>query len=244
MWGVVASLTAAILVAVALVIFHRGFMPTLSALRTAHQLFFALTSVRMQCFMRSRDDYERYRREAKSIDTYIKIAKRTLTIVSINLVTGVNFHGMCQSLKELLERDFPVEVHISLLDFREPSSMKALSPALDTNTEELTRSIESGFAKLFAFKAQLSQNAQNHLHIHAHRSIPFASAIIIDEREPFGRIQIETKAYKAALDESWGFELVNGGSHKMFGTFVSCYNRLIQDGSELVVGSGIHVPPI
>jgi hypothetical protein len=231
--GVASSVVATVLCAVALLAYKQRLRPLIETLRTAYQLFFILSTIRMKRFTRCRKDYNSFEREARTIASYIKMAKRTLTLVSIDLVTGVKFHGMCESVRELVEAPQPVEVHISLLDFREGALMRALAPALDMTTEELTRSIESAFASLFAFKAQLSQNGQIHLHIRAHCSIPFGSVIMIDEKEEFGRIQIETKAYKAALDDSWGFELRNGGSHKMFQTLVNCYRRLVNDGVEL-----------
>jgi hypothetical protein len=231
--GVLTAAVSTGLLALIALVFRQGLKPTLGALATAYNLYFVLSTIRMTRFTRCRADYDRFGREAKSVDAYIRQAKRTLTVVGINLVTGDKFHGVREAFEYLTERDQPVEIHISLLDFRNESLMEALAPALSMTAQELAQSIKSGLASLFTLRSKLSQKGQNHIHIHAHCSIPFASAIIIDEKEQFGLIQIETKAYKAPLDESWGFELKRGTSHKMFEVLVSSYNQLIHDGVEL-----------
>lgn len=234
--GVASSLLATVIALAFAMVYKEKFGPVCASIKAAYRLYFVLGSIRMSRFTRCREDYTRFSSNAKSVGSYIKQARRTLRLVSVSLVTGVKFQGMCPSLRELVERSQPVEVYISLLDFRNTSLMVALAPALDMTVDELRQAIKSSFVSFFEFKNTLSQSGQAHFHVNAHRSIPFASAIIIDEKETFGRLQIETKPYKVALDDSWGFELIKGGSHKMFETLTNSYVQLINDGEELKQG--------
>src|SRR2546425_1212665 len=111
-WGVAASVTAAIICALSLAVYHKGVRDAIGTLITGYRLFFVLWTIRMTRFNRDRDDYARFMPKAKTIDAYIMQAKRTLTLISINLFTGMRFHGVCDRIKDLVERPQPVEVYI------------------------------------------------------------------------------------------------------------------------------------
>jgi hypothetical protein len=60
--------------------------------------------------------------------------------------------------------------------------------------------------------------------------LPFGSAILLDHRLPNGRIQIETKPYKAGYQKSFGFELKRTEPDGLFDVLAASYEALIHDG--------------
>ena len=231
--GVAASVVAALVVGLVAVTYRSGLAPTWLAIRTFCRLYRTLGTIRMTTFVRDRADYRQFRgSDRQHIRSYIGRATRDLTLVSISLVTGVDFEGLCETLHELIERPSPVRVRISLLDPRIPALMAAIAPVLDATGEQLAQTIQSTMNRLLVFRTTLSPKGQNHFFLYFHKSIPFASAIIIDAREISGTIQIETKPYRAPLGQSLGFELRNGGKHALFQTLVSGYEKLIEDGEK------------
>ena len=76
----------------------------------------------------------------------------------------------------------------------------------------------------------LSSDAQKRLDIRVHRAIPFGSAIMIDHHESIGRIQIETKPYKAPLRKSFAFEIAPTGPDDLYHALVRGFEDLLRDG--------------
>lgn len=216
-----------------LAIKNNGLRPALRTLKTLLSLYNCLSSIGMNRFSRSRDDYVKYRKHAPTIDLYALEAKRTLTMVGVSFPTAIPNHGLRDSLKSLLESANKVVVRISLLDCRNAALMEALAPVMEKSSEELKRDIASSVNGLVAFKKSLSEDARQNLHIYLHGCIPFSSAILIDEEELYGRIQIETKPYKAPLKDSFGFELSSGSTHPLYATLKRSFNRIINDGEEV-----------
>jgi len=183
-------------------------------------------------FIPSRDFYSIYRSYAPSIDKYIAVAKKSVVMVSINLITGLSFDGLCQALKLKLEsRSTPISIVISLLNPWKSELMSAIAPVLDLDSKKLSDEIKDTLRKLTEFRAQLSDEARNRFEIRVHNAIPFGSAIMIDHQEDYGRIQIETKPYKVPIRKSFAFEV--RPSHQKEGlseTIREGYEALLKDG--------------
>jgi predicted acylesterase/phospholipase RssA len=189
----------------------------------------------MTAIYSSRNDYAKYRAHATSIDTYIDTAKKKLVVISINLMTGLPFDGLCNTLERKLEARSEEEFTaiISLLDPREHYLMAAIAPVLGMEAEALASTIKSSIKELLKFKDRLSIHAKEKLNIRVHKAIPFASAILIDCEESYGRIQIETKAYKAPLRRSFAIEFGHRHADDLYGSLVTGYKELINDGEEI-----------
>lgn len=56
---------------------------------------------------------------------------------------------------------------------------------------------------------------------------------MIDHREENGRIQIETKPYKAKLDHSFAFEVSACGESGFYVNLRTGYEELLKDGSSV-----------
>lgn len=230
--GVLSSLVASILFVV-LLVFTKGFRPTLAVIGSIFKLHRCLHEIQLTRFTRSREDYNSFRTHAPTIDAYVSTAHHQLQMISISLATGITFDGLCRSLRQLVERNTPVDVAISLLDPRIDGLMSAIAPALDTTPDQLASSIGSALDRLCTLRRELPANAKRHLSIYVHRAVPFASAILIDPDEPTGVIQLEMKAYRVPFKSSFGFELKNGGKHQLYSTLVTAYRSLLHDAEEV-----------
>lgn len=192
----------------------------------------AIAAAGLTAFYSSRRDYARYRNHASSIDSYVDSARRSIVMVSVNLMTGLPFDGLCAVLKKKLESSGgEMTVSISLLDPRKRWLMRAMAPILDVAPEKLARDIRETLNQLVAFRRQLSGSAQERFKVRAHSAIPFGSAIMIDHREPWGRIQIETKPYKAPVRRSFAFELGPTRSDGLFAAIAEGFETLMKDGN-------------
>jgi hypothetical protein len=181
-------------------------------------------------FYPSRLYYGTHRGGRPTVDLYIELANTSLTMVSINLATGIAMDDIIAKFDELIRvRDRPVHVCVSLPN---PSSIylfETLAPVLDTNIDELLSRVGDCLRRLYTFRESLSDDYRAYMSVRTHNAIPNASAILIDHKTPDGRIQLETKPYKSAMQYSFGFE-VRAGS-KFYETLVSSYERLLSDGS-------------
>jgi hypothetical protein len=188
----------------------------------------------LTAFYPSRDYYATHRREASSIDRYVATAQKSMIMVSINLTTGVTMDGVLETLRQKLEipgSDFTVG--ISLLNPFKKHLMQSLAPTLSLDPHELAKSIKEALERLVKLKASLPEHARPRLSIRAHNTIPLGSAILIDHREPMGRIQIESKVYKAPFRQSFAFEVAPTGSSGFYGVLAKGYEDLTADGIEV-----------
>jgi hypothetical protein len=193
-----------------------------------------LPAAGMTAFYPSRDFYGTHRRAAGRIDSYVAQAEKTLVMVSINLMTGIHFDDLCAVLRsKLASQTAGFQAMISLLDPNSDHLMHALAPSLDQTPRALAGSVRTALSELLKLKDGLPQQVQERFTIHVHRSIPFGSAIMLDHREASGRIQIETKVYKARFNSSFAFELAPTGSSGLYDVLAKGYEELIKDGVEV-----------
>lgn len=175
-----------------------------------------------------------YRQGAESIDSYVSRARNSLIMVSINLMTGLPFTNLCSVLERKLEgKKNGFTAIISLLNPLKADLIFSISPVLNRTKEQLFSSIKETIDSLVEFRNSLSTSAKNRLELRVHNSIPFGSAIIVDHKESYGRIQIETKPYKAVLNDSFAFEIAPHGTSGFYETLIKGYEALIKDGKAI-----------
>jgi uncharacterized protein len=181
-------------------------------------------------------EYYRIREGAGSIDSYINTAKDSLILVSISLVKGINFDNLRIVLQRKLEKPGSnFHVTISLLNPSKKYLMESLSLTFEKNNEDLAKDISDGISKLVNFKQTLSLEARRRFNIMVHNSIPFASAVILDSDKSYGKIQIETKAYKVPYGKSFAFEVIPIKKDGFYDTILKGYIELLRDG-EIIDG--------
>jgi hypothetical protein len=192
-----------------------------------------ISNAGISAFYQSRDDYGKYRKDASSIDRYVSVAQDSIHIVSINLMTGLPFDGLCDTFREKLEgENSSFSIFVSLLNPWNLNLMIALSAVLDNTPEKLSRSIIETLNNLMNLKESISRDAAKRFAIRVHDSIPFGSAIMLDVFGSEGRIQIETKSYKAPVRKSFAFELMNNEKSMIFSTLRDGYCKLIDEARD------------
>lgn len=187
----------------------------------------------LTAFFPARKYYGSHRREAESISAYVGTARKTITMVSVNLMTGLPFDDLARTLRGKLAEPHSISVVVSLLDPRETSLMSALCPALDMEPEKLSSMIHESLGKLASLRDTVLPERQHNFQIRLHKSIPFGSAILLDADEVDGRIQIETKPYKVPSQRSFGFEVMRASEDGLYESLLEGYRALMADGEEV-----------
>lgn len=179
----------------------------------------------------ARRHYSELRDGYESISAYIARAKRTLTMVSINLATGSELERIERMFETLLDRDPPVRVRISLIDYEDEALVDAVARILGQSRSQVRERVAGTMEALVRFRSALDVEKRDCLELFRHRTIPPASAILIDVNSSDGAIQLETKPYNAPPTESWGLEIEAGTP--FFETQRKAYHDLIGDGEEV-----------
>jgi len=188
-------------------------------------------------FYPSRDYYPRFRCDAATIDRYVSTAQNTVVFVSINLMTGIPFHDLCAALgRKLSARGSTFEVTVSLLDPDRPELMAAIAPVLSKDPADLSNTIHQSLRELARFKEELHKRAQARVELRVHHAVPFGSAILLDHRLASGRIQIETKPYKAGYQRSFAFEVRRTEPDGLYDVLAASYDALLRDGHRIDSG--------
>jgi len=185
----------------------------------------------LSAFYPSRDYYAKYR-DVANIDQYVSTATRSVVMVSINLMTGIPIAGVCEALITKLTANPKFTAVVSLLNPELPHLMASLAPVLSTTPAGLAHSIRESLHRLNHAKTQLRPKDRSRFSIRVHDTIPMGSAILLDHKEAFGRIQIESKVYKAPPRMSFAFEVVRTGSEGFYETLAKGYDDLVDDGHE------------
>jgi uncharacterized protein len=203
-----------------------------SRYRASHDLIYSMLPAAGLTGFYPERRYYRLFRTASSVDTYVRTARKSVVMISINLMTGIPFNDLCEALRSKIASDGDFTVTISLLDPSKSELMGALGPVLNTTAHDLAKEITKSLATLRDLRECLPEIDRSRLSIRVHRAIPFGSAILLDHDTPDGRIQIETKVYKAPFDKSFAFEVGPAGTSVFFGTLVKGYSDLMKDGAE------------
>lgn len=185
-------------------------------------------------FYPSREYYSRLRRNASTIDRYVGTAQHTVVLVSINLATGIPFDDLCACIERKL--GVPGDaftVTISLLDPWRAELMTVVAPILNVESDELERSIRRSLKDLVVLKGGMPSEVASRFDVRVHPALPFGSAILLDHGEPNGRIQIETKPYKAGLQRSFAFEVERTGTNGFYDVLARAYTTLLEDGESI-----------
>lgn len=188
-----------------------------------------ISAANLRTFIPARKYYAQFRGGRESITMFIAQASEELLMVSVNLMTGDAFEKILDTFGTMLNSSVPPPtITLSLLDPKEDYLMKSISGNLDIGYKNLAESIDELIIKVGAFYNLLSYEQQGFFKLHCHKTVPSASAILIDPHREWGSIQLETKSYKARTIDAFGFEVGYGSD--LFNTLRRSYIKLVADG--------------
>lgn len=180
-------------------------------------------------FTLSRADYHKYRTGAGTLRDYLATAKHSIDIVSISM-NVTNAEGALVSLFEKkLSEDENFRIRITLLNPQSPV-VPLLAKSLDLTELELRKEITILLKRLERSKSSLPHSAASRLGVYVHDTIPIGSAIMLDATPESGRIQVETKLYRAPRTESFGFEV--SGPSPFYMRNYTAWSKVFQDSIE------------
>ncbi len=180
-------------------------------------------------FYATRDDYAKYRIDASSIDKYIARAKESIIMVSISLTTGLAFDDICKVIAQKLKSKEDFKVTISLLNPFMDELYVTIAPLFELEASALQRRTKDSLKALYDFKSKLRKDEKDRFILKVHNTVPFGSAILLDDNLESGTIQIETKPYNVGMRKSFAFEITNN-NEEFYKTIKTSYHSLIRDG--------------
>jgi hypothetical protein len=179
--------------------------------------------------MPSRSYYSAFREGGESISAYVQLAKRTLSMVSINLATGVDMENVVDAFTAMIcHRPDPVKIRVSLLNPDNDALMWAIAPVLGRTPANLAVRITDALDVLDDFADNLPAKVRSSFTLSCHNALPQASAIMIDEGTSDGLIQLESKPYVSAFTKSFAWEV--GAGTEFYETLRESYAQLIAHG--------------
>lgn len=177
----------------------------------------------------SRADYHRYRVGSGTLREYLATARNTIDIVSISLNVTQAEGALISLFEQKIGESDDFIVRITLLN---PSSpvVPLLAKSLDIQPNELEQEIRDTLRQLTACRDRLPNDARRRLTVMIHDTLPIGSAILLDATRDGGRIQLETKLYRAPRTESFGFEVV--GPTDFYRRNYTAWQRVFRDSVE------------
>jgi len=224
-WGAISSLLAA------LIVYHfaagRRFLGYI--FRLPLNLAAVLARGGIQRLTLSRADYHQYRVGAGMLRDYLATAKHNIDIISVSLNVTQAEGSLISFFEKKIGENEDFCVRVTLLN---PSSpvVPLLTKSLDLAPGELEGEIRSTLRQLERCKSKLSGSAARRLIIYIHDTLPIGSAILLDATPESGRIQVETKLYRAPRTESFGFEVV--GPSPFYSRNYTAWNKVFLDSVE------------
>lgn len=179
-------------------------------------------------FHLARSDYHG-RSGGGSLPAYLDRAKTSIGIVSISFAL-TNQEGKLVELllkKVIANDDFRVTV--TLLNPRS-AVVGPVAAALDMSVPALRGEILETLEQLSDLRSRMTHDQRSRFRVLVHDLQPMGSAVLLDATPSAGRIQVETKLYRARRTESFGFEV--SGPSSFYGRNFTAWNAVIDDSRE------------
>lgn len=148
--------------------------------------------------------------------------------MSVSLSDGIHYHGMSNTLLELLKKK-DLTISISLLDFRNDNLIKVMAPILNMEESELVSRIQSSVKSLLNLAIQNKQRVSLYLH----NTIPFGTIIAIDEDLAEGSLIVETKPYKLHSASSFSYKLLNAENSILYKNIIEGCKNIEKDSTKV-----------
>lgn len=166
--------------------------------------------------------------------SYINMAQKKITLVSISLNKAIDPNDIKKALIKKIESSDDFRVTISLINPYRKELLISICDVFEKTPSDLKKDIEDAVKTFLDLKDSLAPSKKNNIRLRFHNSVPFASAILMDEDDTIkGRIQLETKAYKLRSPKSFAFEIMPVLRDGFFDNIKAGYNRLLNDGVDM-----------
>lgn len=173
----------------------------LSIFGSSYKLVTRLKKENISAFRFDRGDFR------ERLPTFLSKAKHSISIISVSLKVTDDEGGIADIIFKRINQIDNFKITISLLDpFSEALGVAAKS--LNEKPNELAADICLMLERLLDIKNRLSNDDQSRLTITVHDFLPMGSAILLDVTPTSGLIQVETKLYKSARTDSFGYEVL------------------------------------
>jgi len=187
-----------------------------------------LSNIGLSAFYAKRADFGIFRREndtsspLEKPQDYLSIARKSIKAIVFSYFTSNVFENVRPILEEKL-KSFPgFEITISLLNPYDTTYYSSCYMTHDrTGIGDLVKEAEISIGVLREFRDSLNSEAKERFHIKFHNTALFEPAILIDDDEDYGRIQVEIHAYKEIASERYAFEIKKSKGNSEF------YNKIL-----------------
>lgn len=176
----------------------------------------------------SRDDYGR------TLATFIETAAQSISIVSISLKITDDEGQLADLFKRKLSSNSSFTITVSLINPNNHELVKVAADTLNVTKEKLSKEIIEMLKDLLNCYDSLNASEKSRFKILVHDCFPMGSVVMLDATPTYGMIQVETKLYKAARANSFGFQLTK--ESPFFKHNFVAWNRVIQDSKPATNG--------
>ena len=175
-------------------------------------------------FVPTREHYRESDKDSKAAD-FLKKATKTLRIMSVSLYDGICYHGMCQTLEDLLKRQPDLNITISLLNFQNENLIKVMAPILNMSEDDLKSKVKTSVKSL----CDIALKNKQRLSLYLHNTIPFGTIIALDENTSHGSLIVETKPYNLHSTTSFSYKLLNSENSILFKNIIEGCRNIEED---------------
>ena len=206
----------------------------------SEELISQLSVVGLSAFYTNRNDF-RFRksddgRSLEQLKDYLSIAHKSIKLVVFTFAQGVVFGKVLQIFKEKLESFSDFTITVSLLNPYESSYYFScrMTHDRDNKTDFLIREAKDSVVWLREFRNSLPPEFRERFNVKLHNTALFEPAVLIDDNDDNGRIQVEIHPYKVAVSERFAFEIKNSNDNPIFyNKLKNSYDQLLADATSL-----------
>lgn len=193
----------------------------------------------LSAFYFSREDFKFRKSDdgasLTQIKDYLNIAKKSIKIIAFTSAHSVIYGEAGKVLKAKIEEIPDFIVTVSLLNCFDPKYYLSNYVSLDRDSPDvLIREGEDGIEQLRKYRDELREENRTRFNIKLHNTAKFETAVLIDDEEDDGRIQIEIKPYKVNVFGAYSFEIRKTGSDlRFYDSIKDSYDKLLSDATDL-----------
>lgn len=184
----------------------------------------ALLKVGLANFVPTRNHYRESDKDSMLSD-YLRKVRKTLRIMSVSLHDGISYHGMCNTLEDLLKKNPDLIITISLLNFQNEGLVKVMASILNIPESDLLSKIKSSVKTLY----NLTKRNKQRVKLFLHNTVPFGTILALDEDISNGSLIVETKPYKLHSTTSFSYTLLNSENSILFKNIIEGCKNIEED---------------